>query len=159
MKRLIVLVVLAATVMACGTTSKVVKTSKKTMNGSWKLQDITYSDYGTFKITFFNDVSKNCLVGSNWNFVSNNNSGVYDIVNENCLKGDRNFIFTIQEIDPDTGLYDFLLKPVNAKKKSADNKGYRLRLAQLSDTAMKWEQSASIDGKTFKINMNFTKTN
>ena len=76
MKRLIVLVVLAATVFACGTTSKVVKTSKKTMNGSWSLQEITYSDYGNFKITFFNDVSKDCIVGSNWSFVSNNNSGV-----------------------------------------------------------------------------------
>ena len=43
--------------------------------------------------------------------------------------------------------------------KSTDNKGYRLRLAQLSDTSMQWEQSASIDGKTFKINMNFVKNN
>jgi len=159
MKKLIVLVVLAATFFACGSSSKVVKTSKKMIKGTWSLQEITYSDYGTFKITFFNDVKKDCLIGSNWNFVSNNNSGVYTIINENCLKGDRNFIFTIQEIDIETGLYDFLLKPVDAKKKSTDNKGYRLRLAQLSDTTMQWEQNASIDGKTFKINMNFVKVN
>jgi len=159
MKRLIILVVLVTTIFACGTSSKVIKTSKKTIKGAWNLQEITYSDYGTFKITFFNDVKKDCLVGSNWDFVSNNNSGIYTIVNENCLKGDRNFVFTIQEINFETGLYDFLLKPVNEKKKSSDNKGYRLRLAQLSDTSMQWEQSASIDGKTFKINMNFVKNN
>ena len=157
MKKNILLVVILISILGCGTTSNTLKTSKKIIKGNWELQEITYSDYGNFKITFFNDVSKDCLVGSQWSFVPNNNSGYYNILNESCPKGERNFIFSIQEVDPETGLYDFLLKPTDDKKKSIDNKGFRLRLAQLSDKSMQWQQSTSIDGKTFKIKMNFIK--
>ncbi len=62
-------------------------------------------------------------------------------------------------MNPETGLYDFLLKPTDAKNKSDDNKGFRLRLTRLNESEMEWEQTASIDGKTIKINMNFKKNN
>ncbi len=156
MKKIILIIVLISTVLACGT-SKTVRTSKKIIKGNWMLTTINFNEYGTFKITFFRDVSKNCLEGSNWHFIPNNNTGNYTIVSENCLKGDRNFIFTIQEIDSDTGLYDFLLKPTDSKHKSADNIGFRLKLTELTETTMQWVQSASIDGKIIKINMNFSK--
>ena len=77
--------------------------------------------------------------------------------NSNCPSGDSNFIFDIQEMNPETGLYDFLLKPTNEKNKSENNVGFRLRLAQLNDTSMKWEQTVSMDGKPFTITMRFSK--
>ncbi|MBP8792515.1 MAG: lipocalin [Lutibacter sp.] len=156
LKKIIAVFVLISTLVACGS-SKTVRVSKKVIKGEWTLKNVTFSNYGTYKVTFFNDVTKNCLEGSTWSFVPNNNSGIYSIVGDNCVQGDRNFIFTIQEIDEATGLYDFLLKPTNEKNKSEDNKGFRLRLAQLSDTDMVWEQTASIDGKTIKMNLNFIK--
>ena len=156
LKRIIAILVIISTLTACGS-SKTVRVSKKVIKGEWTLKNVTFSNYGTYKVTFFNDVTKNCLEGSTWNFVPNNNSGVYSIVGDNCAQGDRNFIFTIQEIDEATGLYDFLLKPTNEKNKSEDNKGFRLHLAQLFDTDMVWEQTASIDGKTIKMNLNFIK--
>ncbi len=156
LKKIIAVFVLISTLVACGS-SKTVRVSKKVIKGEWTLKNVTFSNYGTYKVTFFNDVTKNCLEGSTWSFVPNNNSGIYSIVGDNCSNGDRNFIFTIQEIDEATGLYDFLLKPTNEKNKSEDNKGFRLRLAQLSDTDMVWEQTASIDGKTIKMNLNFIK--
>lgn len=158
MKKIILLIVLAGTILSCGT-SKTVRTSKKVIKGEWVLDKISYSEYGSFRITFFNDASKDCFEGSNWKFIPNNNTGTYAISKVNCLKGDRNFIFTIQEVDPETGLYDFLLKPTDAKNKSDDNKGFRLRLTRLNESEMEWEQTASIDGKTIKINMNFKKNN
>lgn len=157
MKKILIILVLTGTVLACGT-SKTVKASHKVIKGNWTLTNIDYSEYGTFKITFFTDASKDCFEGSSWQFIPNNNTGTYTITSEGCVKGDRNFIFVIQEIDANTGLYDFLLKPTDAKHKSADNKGFRLKLADLSETNMKWTQTASIDGKTIKINMNFSKT-
>lgn len=156
MKKLIVLLLVTATIVSCGS-SKVVRASKKEIKGNWTLNDISYSEYGTFRITFFNDATKDCLENSNWQFIPNNNSGVYSIAKDDCFAGDRNFIFTIDEVDPETGLYDFLLKPTDAKKKSETNTGYRLKLISLSESQMQWQQLASIDGKTIKINMNFTK--
>ena len=158
MKKIIILCIMISSVISCGT-SKTVKESKKVIKGDWILNNITFSEYGTFKVIFFNDAAKNCLEGSTWQFIPNNNIGKYTITNDSCLQGERNFIFTIQEVNFETGLYDFLLKPTNEKNKSEDNKGYRIKLAQLTENNMVWEQTASIDGKNIKINMNFTKTN
>lgn len=156
MKKFFFLAVIAATVSACGP-SKTVIQSKKVIKGYWSLDNITYDTSGTFNVTLFNDTSVECMEGSSWRFIPNNNTGNYTIDNSNCPTGERHFIFTIQEMDPASGLYDFLLKPTNAKGKSETNAGYRLRLAQLNDSSMRWEQTVSLDGKPFKINMNFSK--
>jgi hypothetical protein len=157
MKKIIVVVLMACVLVSCGT-SKTVRTSKKVIKGQWTLNDISYDNYGSFRITFFNDATKDCLEGSSWNFIPNNNSGNYNVLNDACETGQRNFVFTIEEVDEVTGLYDFLLKPTDSKLKSADNKGFRLKLNRLTDTEMEWIQYASIDGITITITMKFNKT-
>jgi hypothetical protein len=156
MKKVIMLAAIAALIFSCGT-PKTVQESRKIIKGYWSLTDISYNKSGTFNVTLFNDTSKECFEGSSWRFIPNNNTGVYTIENGNCPTGDRNFIFTIQEVDPTTGLYDFLLKPTNAKGKSEDNTGFRLRLTRLNESSMQWEQTVSLDGDNFKISMNFSK--
>ncbi|RFN58120.1 lipocalin family protein [Marixanthomonas ophiurae] len=158
MKKLIVLAVVAMTVLSCGT-PKTVTESRKIIKGYWALDNISYSESGEFNVSLLGDTSKECFEGSTWRFIPNNNTGVYTINNPDCPTGDRNFIFTIQEIDPATGLYDFLLKPTNAKGKSADDAGFRLQLAQLNESSMRWEQTVNLEGSPFTINMNFTKIN
>lgn len=158
MKKIALFAVALGLLYSCGT-SKTVKTSKKVIKGTWVLDKIDYSDYGTFRISFFNDTTKPCLEGGKWNFIPNNNTGTYSLSGESCATDERYFIFKIDEVDPVTGLYDFLLKPTNAKGKSPDNKGFRMRLLHLSETNMKWEQKSSIDGKTISMIMNFNKIN
>ena len=156
MKKRALLIVVASLILACG--PKTVIQSKKVIKGYWTLTDISYSESGTYNVTLLNDTSKECFEGSSWRFIPNNNTGVYAINNGNCPTGDRHFVFTIQEMNKETGLYDFLLKPTNEKNKSDDNRGFRLRLSQLNDSSMRWEQTVTLDGKPFKINMNFSKT-
>ena len=159
MKKLILFVILASMVISCGTPKTVIQ-SKKVIKGYWSLDQITYSEPGTFDVTLFNDVSKDCFIGSKWRFIPNNNTGVYTITDTHCIPtGDRNFNFTIQQTNKDTGLYDFLLKPTDAKQKSADDSGFRLQLTQLTDTTMRLEQTVSVEGKPFIIYMNFNKIN
>ena len=155
MKKLLLSLIII-TLLSCGGT-KTVRESKKVMKGDWTLSSINYNQPGTFKVKLLNDASKECFEGSTWQFIPNNNTGNYTVNNTNCSTGMRYFIFTIQEIDESTGLYDFLLKPTNEKKKSETNSGFRLQLTQLSDTDMQWRQTVSIEGKPFTINMNFTK--
>lgn len=155
MKKAIILL-LAISLASCGA-SKTVRTSKKVIKGDWTLNSITYDKSGTYNVTLLNDVSKACFEGSTWQFVPNNNTGIYTINSTDCSTGARHFVFTIQEIDPETGLYDFLLKPTNNKYKSETNQGFRLRLTALSDSLMQWQQTVSVDGKPFTISMNFNK--
>jgi len=156
MKKLILLAFLGSLVLSCGV-PKTVKESKKVIKGNWTLDNISYSESGTFNVTIFNDTSKECFEGTTWKFVPNNNRGLYTVDNANCPTGERYYVFTIQEIDTTTGLYDFLLKPTDAKYKSVDKTGFRLRLAQLSGSSMRWEQTVQLDGKPFTIQMNFSK--
>jgi hypothetical protein len=156
MKKLPLIIIVISVLAACG--PKTVQQSKKVLKGYWTLDNITYSESGTFNVNMFNDTSKECFEGTSWRFIPNNNSGIYTVNNGDCLTGERNFIFTIQEMNKDTGLYDFLLKPTDAKHKSADGSGFRLRLTRLDGNTMQWQQTVNLDGKPFKINMNFSKT-
>lgn len=158
MKKIIVFVILASLVISCGTPKTVIQ-SKKVIKGYWTLNDISYSETGTFNVILLNDAPTVCFEGSTWRFIPNNNTGIYTINNGDCVVGDRKFVFTIQEVDPTTGLYNFLLKPTDKKYKSEDNKGFRLNLTQLSETNMQWEQTVMLDGKPFNIYMNFLKNN
>lgn len=156
MKKLSILLVLVGIVFSCGTPKTVIQ-SKKVMKGYWSLDNISYSESGTFNVTLFDDTSKECFEGSTWRFIPNNNTGIYTVNDPNCPTGDRNFIFTIQEIDQGSGLYDFLLKPTEKRGKPDDKVGYRLRLSQLNESSMQWEQTVNLDGEPFKIKMNFSK--
>ena len=158
MKKIILLAVMVLTLLSCGTPKTVIQ-SKKVIKGYWSLNASSYSETGKFDVSLLNDASSTCFEGSTWRFIPNNNTGLYTINSESCLVGERNFVFTIQEIDPTSGLYDFLLKPTDSKNKSADNKGFRLNLTQLSEETMQWEQTIMLEGKPFVIYMNFNKIN
>ena len=164
MKRILILLLVAATMGACKSSGssmtakpKETNVANKTLKGEWTLQSITYSQQGKYDVTLLQDTSKECFEGSTWKFVPNNNRGHYTIEKSGCSTGQRNFIFIVQQIDKATGYYDFLLKPTNEKYKSENNAGIRLHLASLSDNSMVWEQTVRVDGKPFVISMNFVK--
>jgi hypothetical protein len=152
----IALLIFTLCLMSCGS-SKTVRVSKKVIKGDWTLNSITYNKAGTYNVSLLNDATKVCFEGSAWQFIPNNNTGIYTIDNSSCSTGPRNFVFTIQEVNAETGLYDFLLKPTNEKHKSDTNQGFRLSLTSLSDEKMQWQQTVSVDGKPFTISMNFNK--
>lgn len=155
MKKVITMVV-AIILTSCGG-SKVVSTAEKTIKGNWSLSSITYSKTGTYDVTLLNDAKKECFEASTWQFIPNNNTGLYSIINADCNTGDRYFNFTIQEVDAQTGHYDFLLKPTNEKGKSETNQGFRMKITLLTDTEMQWQQTVYTNGVPFIINMNFAK--
>ncbi|MBA3985041.1 MAG: lipocalin family protein [Flavobacteriales bacterium] len=158
MKKVLILFSAVAFLAACAT-PQTVRDSKKVIKGEWAISSISYSESGSYSVTIFNDVSKDCFENSTWRFIPNNNTGKYTINSGGCNVGERNFIFTIDQVDASTGLYDFLLKPTDERGRSETNQGFRVRLAQLTDTSMRWEQNLTVDGKAFTIFMNFNKLN
>lgn len=155
MKKMIMLAFVGL-IMSCGG-SKVIRQAEKTLKGNWSLESITYDKTGTYNIKLLGDTSRECFQSSRWQFIPNDYKGNYAIINAQCNTGDRYFKFDIQEIDETTGLYDFLLKPTNEKYKSDTNQGFRLKLTELSDVSMQWQQTVTVEGAPFTINMNFTK--
>src|SRR5690554_2940914 len=157
MKKILFLALIAATTISCGA-PKTVQESKKVIKGYWNLDEISYNKSGTFNVTVFNDTSSECFEGSTWRFIPNNNTGNYTIENGSCPTGQRFFRFDIQEIDKQTGLYDITIKPTNEKYKADSQTGFRVRLAQLTESSMVLQQTVSVEGKPFKFNMNFSKS-
>lgn len=155
MKRMI-LIAFACFLVSCGGT-KVVRQAQKTIKGNWSLESITYDKSGVYNVKLLGDTSRECFLSSRWQFIPNDYKGNYSIINAQCNTGDRYFKFDIQEMDATTGLYDFLLKPTNEKYKSDTNQGFRLKLTELSDTNMQWQQTVTVEGMPFTIKMNFTK--
>jgi hypothetical protein len=155
MKR-VILLFLAIGLISCGS-SKTIRNSKTAIKGNWTLSTLTFSKTGKYNVTLLNDTSKNCFEGSTWQFVPNNNTGTYSINDLSCSTGIRSFVFTIQEVNSETGVYDFLLKPTDERNNSETNQGFRFSIKALSDTTMQWQQTIMADGEPFIINMNFTK--
>ena len=151
MKKLATLLI-TALLFSCAA-SKNIKAKHKIIKGNWTLSKISYSKTGNYNVTFFNDTTKDCLEGSTWKFVPNNNSGIYTINDEDCATGEREFVFVIQEVDAVSGYYDFMLKPKNDE----NNVGYRIDLKELTETTMLWRQKINVNGTPFLININFTK--
>jgi hypothetical protein len=149
------LLILALCLLACGG-SKTVRQAQKTIKGNWTLTSVDYNRTGIYNIKLLNDVSLVCFETSNWQFIPNNNTGTYSIIKDDCSAGDRYFNFAIQEVDAQTGLYDFILKPTDEKGKSEMNKGFRIKLKSLSETSMQWEQTVNVEGSPFVITMSFT---
>lgn len=151
----ILIAILGLLLFSCAS-SKAVKESKKSLDGEWILNNITYSETGIFKIKLLNDAPKDCFEGSTWKFTSNNFKGNYTIHNGSCNPGDRYFMFSILDADAD-GYQNFMLKPTDEKRRSKTNYGMRFKIIQLSDNAMQLQQTVPVDGNPFKINMNFSK--
>ncbi|MAN26581.1 MULTISPECIES: lipocalin family protein [Mesonia] len=160
MKKVFSVVALCLLLVACGTT-KIERQAERTFTGDWTLTDITYPNSSGFvDVTLFQDASSNCFRNSSWNFINNNNKGTYTLSGADCMGGTRNFVWAVREETPDSGLYDFTLKPVqegeNARK---INTGFKLNLVSLNENNMVWEQTVSYEGQPFKIRMNFIKSN
>ncbi len=158
MKKIIILLFTGLLLSSCGT-NKVVKESRKTLKGTWTLDNINYGDAdGVYKVKLFEDVSSECFVGSVWKFIPNNNFGNYDITGTNCVGGKRYFVWSIPDGGKSATSYDILLKPTDEKMKSTmNNEGFRLNLDYLSDDSLRLTQTLEVNGKPFTINMNFSK--
>ncbi|WGK64759.1 lipocalin family protein [Croceiramulus getboli] len=158
MKKLMLILCVAALAVSCGP-RKVVKESRKTLKGYWSLDEITYgSAPGTYNVTLFDDVSAECLTGSTWRFIPNNNFGNYEITDPDCPGGKRYFVWSIPDVGEDALNYDILLKPTDEKMRSTmNNKGFRLSLSYLSEESLTFQQTLQVNGSPFVITMNFSK--
>lgn len=158
MKKLGITLLIATLFVSCSL-SKVEKSARKTVDGNWVLNSVTYDADGVFNTQLFNDVTTSCFEDSQWFFRSTNSTGTYNIINSECSTGERHFRWSANEIGKNTGNFDFTMKFTDEKKKDLDkNTGFRMNLRYLDDNSMQITQTIQFEGKPFNINLNFTRT-
>lgn len=156
MKKLIVVIGVMVCLTACGA-SEVVRESRKTMNGSWTLTNVEYpGNTSSVRVDLLSDASSECFANSRWNFISNNNTGTYELEGSNCSEETRYFNWGIE--DGNGQEYTLTFKPTDSRNKSqTGNQGFRLSLIHLTQDQMVWEQTVGFEGQPFTIRMNFNK--
>lgn len=158
MKKMILGLLTLVFLAACGS-SEVVRESRSTINGNWTLSSVTYPSATTeVNVLLLDDASADCFTNSSWKFVSNNNTGSYEVNGAGCDSSSRFFSWTVEEAGGAAGNYDLLLKPTDSNYESTTgNQGFRLNLISLTQTDMVWEQTINFEGEPFIIRMNFNK--
>lgn len=158
MKKLGILLLISTLFVSCSL-SKVEKSARKTIDGNWVLNSVTYDTQGVFNTVLFNDATASCFKDSQWFFRSNNSTGTYNIINADCSTGVRNFRWAANEIGKNTGNFNFTMKFTDAKKNDIqEDTGYRMSLKYLDDNSMQITQTIQFEGKPFNINLNYTRT-
>ncbi|MCB0445566.1 MAG: lipocalin family protein [Gelidibacter sp.] len=138
--------------------SKVEKTTRKTIDGTWTLTNVSYDTQGVFNTILFNDATTSCFKGSQWFFRSNNSTGSYTILNSDCPTGVRNIRWSANETSKDSGMFDFTMKFTDEKKKDLQkNTGYRMKLKYLDANSMQLTQTVLFENQPFHINLNFSR--
>ncbi len=140
---------------ACSTT-KVERSSQKGLKGDWILASITNEQGNTVQIKeLFNQAPPACFLGSNWTFISNNNSGTYTFQEAGCDAATHSIKWFMEEND--SAIY-FLWKFIPEGVKAKDVKaGYQLKLLSESETEFVLEQEASFEGDIIAVHYHFVR--
>ena len=154
----LIIMLFVAAFSACSV-SKEARSMKKTINGNWILQTITTEGItGITKTRIFNEAEFGCFIGSDWNFVSNNSMGSYNLVDKskNCTPLKRFIRWSVYE--PKDLPKEFQFKRLDDKKNAMDNgDGYRLTVTELDDNHMKLKSDIVFGGSAGAIIYNFVK--
>ncbi|SIS70698.1 Lipocalin-like domain-containing protein [Zobellia uliginosa] len=157
-KNSVLMLALALVVASCSL-SKEVREQRKTINGTWLLEDVGYEgDGGSFKSMLFNDANGFCFEGSKWSFLENNSTGSYTIPTSNsiCPGGARNIRWSVLENENGNDKLQF--KFIDEKKKDLYGRtGYRLEILSLSDSQMRLKSDVNVDGSPVSVIYNFVK--
>jgi hypothetical protein len=155
----LLITVLVMVIFTSCSVSKEARSMKKHINGNWILQTITAEGItGVVKTRLFNEADLGCFIGSEWNFISNNNMGSYTLVdkNKNCPLLKRFIRWSVYE--PENAAKEFQFKRLDDKKNAMDNgDGYRLTITEHGDNNLKLRSDMVFDGHAGAIIYNFVK--
>jgi hypothetical protein len=168
MKKTITLLIVAVVFFACKSTSgtstpvviepvantKLDKSSQVAIKGNWIITSVSYPGSNYFKVNSFQIPDSQCMIGSTWNFISNNNKGSMSLTKSDCPSFSSPIVWSINK----DGL--FVLKIVEAGVKSKTvTQGYLLRVANQTETSFQLIDTINVGGQNKDITYQFEKTN
>lgn len=130
MKKLLILAIATVGMVSCKTVPSAkndVPTQIK-LKGEWTLSNVSYPS--GHKVTSFHVADAKCFEGSQWKFVSNNNTGTMSLNNSgDCPAFGSNIVWNIKQDGT------FNLKFVGSEKAKHVTEGYNLFVSNLTDNS------------------------
>ena len=132
--------------------TKLDKTSQVAIKGDWKITSVTYPGSNYFKVNSFQIADSQCMVGSTWNFISNNNKGNMSLTKSDCPAFSSPIVWSINK----DGV--FVLKIVEAGVKSKTvTEGYLLKVANQTEASFQLIDVIDVAGQKKDITYQFEK--
>ena len=156
MKRFLAIFLLSIIVTSCKSTSTVTSTkldNKKEvmLKGDWTITSVDYTGKEYFNVNSFNIGDSKCLIGSHWNFISNNNKGQMSLNNPstNCLEFSSPITWYVNKEDK------FVLKIINNHKAKDVSDGYILDLRDITESSFILVDKINVAGSVKDITYTF----
>lgn len=158
LNRSLILFATAIFLISCGV-SKDIRDQRNLLSGTWTLDDVRYeNNEGMFKAVVFNDADAICFEGSNWFFRDNNSTGRYTIKEGSLCQGGDRFIRWSVIKNPADYNSQLQFKFIDEKRKDVSGGlGYRLTIAELTDTEMTLKSNVTVDAKPVTVVYEFSK--
>jgi len=121
------------------------------LKGNWMISKVSYNGSDMFKLNSFNIADSKCFEGSQWKFVSNNNTGTMSVTKVGCPNFSSPIVWTIKSNG------DFTLKITEGEKAKRVTQGYFLKMQNQSENAFQLVDNVNIGGKNTEVIYQFTK--
>jgi hypothetical protein len=148
---------LIAFLLSCNSTQSPVETKldKKSeigMKGNWTITSVDFPGSEYFKVTSFNIDDSSCFVGSQWKFVSNNNTGEMSLQSGKCSAYSSKITWYVNR--DGNVVMKFLTPSVKSKHTTS---GYVIRLANQTEQSFQLIDRIDVGGQKKDIIYQFTR--
>jgi len=121
------------------------------IKGNWTISNVSYPGSDYIKVTSFDVADSKCFVGSNWNFISNNNKGTMTLTNASCPAFSSPIVWTV------TKEGTFNLKITEGEKAKRVTQGYILQIRNQTESSFQLVDNVTVGGKTVEVTYKFSK--
>lgn len=151
MRKLFYLGAIALFVVSCKPTMDT--KSQVGLKGSWTLTKVTHIGGEFVKVNSFNIADASCFQGSQWKFVSNNNTGSLALnQGGDCPHFDSNFMWSITP----NGLFEFKFVDQGEKAKKVTT-GYSLQLTNQTGSSFDLVDQFYSGGQSYNVTYHFVR--
>ncbi len=158
MKKNITVLIIAILMISCKTASvtstKLDRGSQIEIKGDWVISAVTYGGSEYFKVNSFQIADSQCLVGSTWKFISNNNKGEMALTKTDCPEFNAPITWFVNK----EGQFVLKILGVGEKAKKV-REGYVLNIANQTAISFQLTENSNVGGKLTEIVYQFQKNN
>lgn len=136
------------------TNTKVDNKTERIIKGNWSIASVTYPGSDYIKVKSFDVEDSNCFVGSEWNFVSNNNKGTLALKRSGCSAYATKITWYVNS--DENMVLKFLDDGLKSKKAK---EGYIVKVSNVTETAFQLVDKINVGGKITDVVYQFQKNN
>lgn len=154
MKKIIFLILVTTFLVGCKSNpaTKLDMKSEIALKGNWTVTKVVYPGSDYIKVTSFDIADSQCFVGSQWKFVSNNNTGEMKLNNSSCTSFDSKITWFINK--EGNLVMKFLSEGIKAKHTLS---GYVLKVANSTSNSFQLIDRISVGNKPTEVVYQFSR--